>query len=444
MRRLKPREAQILAAVLVVIFVSLVLLWANGKITAWVDGEKFRAMIDQETSKGLKLEGHYAPLTRVGWLGMRCDSFLGTKGAKTIVSIDAHQISGMFNPLGIALQRWELDNLHIHSGTVMLQKTEATPGAKPPSKPWWGWFWPYRVHLSDVKVDDADILWQLKEKESGIYHTFLEITPNGHDFEYDARGGEFKTPLTPTLQVQHVHMLIRRPKLTCTELLLGDDTAHPEEQLRAHGEAGLQDDRSIKLLVDFTSLKVPPWLPEKLQTHVLGQASGHFEYASSGTGLETGEGHGHMAIANGVLHELAAVRRYVVLTGSPDPGDLVLKVCEADLTWKQGGVSAENLNVECEGVFRLEGTLGMDRDKNLSGNLQLGLTDPYLRWLPNARQDIFSRDEGDYHFATIHFSGTVEKPAEDLSGRVTRLVEKSPKTELKLFFNEAGSWFDFK
>ena len=76
----------------------------------------------------------------------------------------------------------------------MLQETEATPGAPKgvPWPPWWALFWPYRVHLADVKVDEANILWKLQDKESGIYKTRLEVTPNGHDFEYDANGGDFK------------------------------------------------------------------------------------------------------------------------------------------------------------------------------------------------------------------------------------------------------------
>ena len=46
----------------------------------------------------------------------------------------------------------------------MLQKTEPTPGAPKgvPWRPWWGYFWPYRVHLADIKVDDAKILWKFR------------------------------------------------------------------------------------------------------------------------------------------------------------------------------------------------------------------------------------------------------------------------------------------
>jgi hypothetical protein len=417
----------------------------NREITAWVEGPRFQAMLDHETSKGLKLQGSYGPLERIGLLGLRTGSFRGSAGYKTIVTLETRNVTGTFNPLGIILRRWEIDSVRIQSGMVMLQKTRATPGANKsvPWPPWWALFWPYRVHLADVRVEDAKILWKLRDKESGIYDTHLEITPNGRDFEYDAKGGELKTPMTPELEVEHAHMLIRKPRLYCSEFILGDDPAHPEEQLRLEGDAGLQDDRSMRLQIDLAALKVAPWLPPSLRAHVEGHASGHFAYASSDTGLATGHGEGSIVMADGVLRGLALVRQYVTLTGSPDPGEMVLKTCRADVHWDAGTVRLDQIEVECAQVFRLTGTMTIGADKTLSGQVEFGLTDPYLHWLPTARSAIFTRDDGPYHFTTIHFSGTTRKPQEDLSPRLTHEVAKSPVVAMKLFFNQAGEWFDF-
>ena len=441
---MQQRFAVIAGSLAVMVFLTAS-VFLNGWITSWVESPSFQSMLDRETSKGLKLKGSYAPFHRVGVFGLRTDSFTGTEGAKTIVTLQAQDISGTFNPLGVALRRWEIDSMHITSGSVTLQKTDAEPGVSKgvPWPPWWALFWPYRVHLADVKVDDANILWKLRDKESGIYDTRLEITPNGRDFEYDAHGGDFKTPVTPSLEVVHAHILIRKPRLYCSEFILGDDVAHPEQTLRIDGDAGLQDDRSVRLKIDLTALKVAPWLPKKLRDHVEGQASGHFDYTSSGTGLETGKGVGKIFIVNGILSGLAPVHQYVVVTGSPDPGAMMLKVCQADVQWDAGAISAKNIEVECDGVFRLTGTLTIAADQTLSGQVEFGLTDPYLRWLPTARTAIFTRDEGPYHFTTIHFSGTAQKPEQDLSPRVAHEVGKSPLLALKLFFNQAGEWFDF-
>jgi hypothetical protein len=441
LRHLKLLQSLRFWILLAALLIVATLIGVDGKITRWIDGPQFVEMMDKETSKGMKFEAHYAPISRVGILGLKADSFTGTNGQKTIVSLEAHEITGWFNPMGFFLQRWQLDDLHIKNGTVMLQKTEGTPG-KAKWRPWWGWFWPYRVHLEDIKVDDADALWQLEGKESGIYHAFLEVTPNGHDFEYDAKGGDFKTPMTPTLGLRHLHMLIRKPRLYCDEFLLGDDPAHPEETLRVHGDAGLQEDRSMKATADVTSLKVSPWLPEKWRDHVSGNFSGHMDYSSTGTGLETAQGQGHFSVANGVVSQLDLVKRYVALTKCPDPGDMQLKVCETDVNFMDGAMAAENIHVECPGVFRLDGDIRVSKDKTLSGVLHLGMTDPYIKWLPTAKTAIFTQDDGDYHVASIQLSGTSKKPAQDLTTRVTAEIAKSPGTGFKLFFNQVGDWFD--
>ena len=420
-----------------ILAVALGLAALNERVTGIIEGDGFRQTMDKETSKGMKFNAQYSPFHRVGILGMHADSFTGDKGWKTIVSLQANDIDGWFNPLGIGLRRWQIDDLHIKSGTVWLQKTEAKPGeAKGPAPiPWTAIFWPYRVHMEDVKVDDADVLFKLQDKESGLYHIFLEITPNGRDFEYDGKGGTFKTPMSPTLNLEHVHLLIRKPRLYCPTFILGDDPAHPEEQMSITGDAGLQDDHSIHIQTKIDSLAVSPWLPENLRSHVLGKMSGHLEYQATGTGLETASGQGAISIADAVVHDLPALRQYSKTTGSPDPGDLHLQICQSDIKYNKGAISAENLKVSCSGVFKLEGAIHVSKDKELSGEVRLGLTDAYLKWLPTAKTAIFTDDEDGYHTTTVQLSGTMKKPHQDLSARILKEIEKSPFVAVKLFFN---------
>ncbi len=63
----------------------------------------------------------------------------------------------------------------------------------------------------------------------------------------------------------------------------------------------------MRLKIDLSALKVAPWLPEKLRAHVEGEANGHFDYTSTGTGLESGSGKGNISIVNGVLRSLPLV-----------------------------------------------------------------------------------------------------------------------------------------
>ncbi len=441
LRRWNRPKLWLAAGFLLIVVILVGIPIANQQVNRWVDSGGLTDMLDRQTSKGLKLKAHYTGLKRDGWLGMRGDVFDGQQGEKTIVTLKTYNLSASFNPWGVFLRRWQVDDLHMTSGTVMLQKTEGSPSKGPPSRPWYLFLWPDRVYLANTKVDYANILWHLQDKESGIYGTFLEITPNGRDFEYDAKGGIFATPMTPKMEVRHAHMLIRKPRLWCSEFILNDDPAHPGQTLSMTGEAGLQEDRSMKMKFDLNSLNIAPWMKGSLKGHVTGHFSGHFDYASTGTGLETATGEGNLELIGGVLRDLVQVQKYVKLTESPDPGDMELKVCKAHIGWKEGALTIDQIEAESPGVFRVTGGLTIAKDKSLSGQLQVGLNERYIRWLPTAKSAIFTRREGSYHFTTVHFYGTSKKPQQDLTERVTKELGKSPFVAMKLFFNQAGDWF---
>jgi hypothetical protein len=434
----------LIGGAILLVGLMLAVFLANAAATSWVQGPGFHAMLEKETAKGLHFDRvFYAPVRRVGIFGIRSGWGAGQKGQKTIVAMEGNEVSGAFNPLGIFLRRWQIQYLHFASGTVWLQKTEAKPNEpKPPGPPWYLFFWPDHLHLHLIKVDDANVLFQLQNKESGIHDTFLEITPNGRDFEYDAKGGTFTTPDTPRLNVEHIHLLVRKPRLDCSTMVLGDDTAHPEEQVRVQGHAGLQQDHGITAAADFVSLDVSPWLPEKMRTNVRGHFSGHLDYASTGTGLETAKASGHLALAGGILHDVPVIRTYIAATKSPDPGDLALAVCQTDVKLEQGAISLDNIKVESKGVFELTGHGSMAKDKTLSGELQLGLADAYLKWLPGAEAKIFTQVDGPYHVAVIHLSGSAGKPKQDLSPRILAQIGDHPGVALKLLLNASLSFFE--
>jgi hypothetical protein len=416
----------------------------NRAATGLIEGAGFHAMLEKETAKGLHFDtALYAPIKRVGIFGIGADWGAGQKGRKTIVALEGNQVTGAFNPLGIFLRRWQIQFLHFASGSVWLQKTEAKPNEpKAPGQPWYLFFWPDHVYLKDIRIDDSNVFFQLQNKESGIHDTFLEITPNGRDFEYDAKGGTFTTPDTPRLNVEHIHLLVRKPRLFCPTMILGDDPAHPEEQVRIHGEAGLKEERGITASADFASLQVAPWLPEKMRENLRGHFSGHFDYKSTGTGLETAKASGHLSLAGGVIHNLKAWRTFVAATKSPDPGDVPLDVCQTDVKLENGAISLENLEVESKGIFHLAGHATMAKDKTLSGELQLGVTDAYLKWLPSTETKIFTRVEGHYHVAVIQLSGTSKKPQQDLSPRIVKEIGNHPFVALKLFLNSSSTLFE--
>jgi hypothetical protein len=108
--------------------------------------------------------------------------------------------------------------------------------------------------------------------------------------------------------------------------------------------------------------------------------------------------------------------------------------------WKYPRVQIKQMDVEAEGVFRLQGTAAISK-KTLSGELQLGVTPEYLEWLPKA-QRIFTRQRDGYLWTTVQLGGTMDDPQEDLSPRVAELLKKSPAAAFGLFIRAIGEWFE--
>ncbi len=103
----------------------------------------------------------------------------------------------------------------------------------------------------------------------------------------------------------------------------------------------------MRLKIEPAAVKVAPGLLEKRRAHIEGQASGHFDYTSTGTGLETRHGDGDISFAG-------------------------------PMSARGQAQSRRKIEVECDGVFRLTGTLTIAADQALSGQVKFGLPHPYL------------------------------------------------------------------
>src|SRR5881394_2177834 len=111
------RTGVVLGAISVAAGVAVALV--NPRLTRYVESDAFRAELEKETAKGLHFPvGTYAPIRRTGFLSAAADRFRAQSGRKALSSIDARGITARFNPLGIFLRRWQLDEVHIDGGEV--------------------------------------------------------------------------------------------------------------------------------------------------------------------------------------------------------------------------------------------------------------------------------------------------------------------------------------
>lgn len=431
----RRRIALVVGAILIAAGVGAAVL--NPRLTRYVESDAFRGELEMQTAKGLHFPaGTYSPIRRTGLWSVASDSFHAEKGRKALTSLDAHGLTARFNPLGVFLRRWQLDELHIDGGEVGIQTYEPKPEPSP-SKPWYHVFLPQRVYLRRVWSEPADVTWRFRNEKGGFFGTCLLITPHGRDFEYEATGGTMKGALIPDLPLRHTHLLITKTLLTLYILDLAPSAA-TDGFIKAEGTAGTREDKSVDFKLKFGKLPVREWLPASWHDHVSGLAAGNVHWSGENPKLEKSKVQGSFRIDDGRVRRLPFLEKLSSITGKKSIEQLELSECSGDVDWNSPRLEIKNVAIEDKGKFRIEGALSI-REKSLGGAIQLGLSREYLEWLPHA-EEVFPKEKAGYLWTTVHLSGTIDNPGQDLSPRIIDALKESPGAFLGLVFRQFGQW----
>ena len=433
----RRRKLTVVVVAFIVAAASGVIVFVNPRLTHYVESDVFRAELEKETAKGLHFPvGTYAPIRRTGFLSAAADRFRAQSGRKALSSIDARGITARFNPLGIFLRRWQLDEVHVDGGEVGIQIYEPKPEPSP-SKPWYHVFLPDRVYLDRVWSDPADVTWRFRNEKGGFFGTRLLITPHGRDFEYRATGGTMKGALIPDLPLQHTHLLITKTLLTLYELDLAPGPGS-DGFIRAEGRAGTREDKTVDFRVKFEKARLREWLPASWRDHVSGVASGDVHWNGPKPKLEASQVHASLRVGDARVRGLPFLQTLGRVTGKKAIEQLELSECGGQLDWKSPRLEIKNIAIEDKGKFRVEGAISI-HENSLGGVIRLGLAREYLEWLPHP-EEVFQSEKAGYLWTTVHLSGTIDQPEQDLSPRVIEALKESPGAFLALTFRLVGDW----
>jgi hypothetical protein len=281
------------------------------------------------------------------------------------------------------------------------------------------------------------VTWKLRNEKGGFFGTRLLITPHGRDFEYRATGGTMKGPLIPDLPLRHTHLLITKTLLTLYTLDLAPG-AQSDGFIQAEGTAGTREDKSVDFRVKFGKVPVREWLPKSWEDHVSGLAAGEIHWQGKNPKLEESQMQGSLRVEGGKVRRLPFLQKLSAITGKQSIEQLELNECSAELDSQSPKVEVKNIAIEDQGKFRIEGALSI-REKALGGAIQLGVAREYLEWLPQP-EEVFPRENGGYLWTTVHLSGTIDKPEQDLSPRIIEALKESPGAFLGLLFRQVGDW----
>ena len=244
-----------------------------------------------------------------------------------------------------------------------------------------------------------------------------------------------KMALIPDLQLRHTHMLITKRRLSLYKL----DLASGKGSIHGEGTAGMSEDKSVDFQVEFDKLPLSEWLPQSWRGHVAGAAQGKVHWRGPTPKLEEASLEGSLRFTAVTLRDLKFLEELASITKKKSFANLDLNECAAELVSTKGTVELKQIAIEEEGKFRIEGTLSL-RNDSLGGALQVGLAPAYLEWLPKA-EEVFTVQRNGYLWTTVHLSGTLEAPQQDLSPRLLAALKESPSAFFGAMLRALGEWF---
>ena len=413
--------------------------WLNSRLTHYIESDAFRAELEKETAKGLHFpSGHYEPIHRIDTWSAESAGFRANGGEKALQSMEARGITAKFNPWGVFRRLWQLDHVHVQSGEVAIQIYEPKPEPTP-IKPWYAIFLPERVYLNRVDSEPVDVTWRFRGRRAGFFGTRLLITPHDRDFEYQARGGELRMAPFPPLRLRHTHLLITKTTLELYKLDLNPKARGTKGHIHAKGKAGTRDDRSVDFAFELERLPIDDWLPSGWREHVAGAATGKILWRGENYHLETSRGEANVHVDGARIYRLPFLESVVKLTGEKELEQLKLNVCSMEMEWLYPKIDIKHAALEEKGKFRAEGEVMINK-KALSGEIRLGVARRLLDWLPKA-EEVFPQERDGYLWTTVHLSGTIDNPQQDLSPRIVEAIKESPTASLTLLFRQIGEWF---
>jgi hypothetical protein len=426
-----------IAILVVIVAATGTILFFSPLATHHIEGDAFRVAMENETANGLHFpSGHYSSIRRTSPLTGQAESFEASNGQRALKFIDAHAITATFDPWGLFIRQWRFSEIHAGSGEVEIQIYQANP-EEVTSKPWFAVFLPNRVYLKRIEAERADVTWRFRGERAGFFGTQLLIKPHGRDFDYAATGGKLKMALLPELYLRRANVLITKTALTLYDIDLAPDEKS-EGKVRGEGTAGIGKDRSIDFSANLENVPIRGWLPEKWKEYLNGSAYGAVHWTGATPKLEDSSGEGSLRVRNGRTDNLRFLEKLAELARERSFEHLELTDCSLNFTWRYPKIEIKDIALEEKGKFRVEGEISIDR-RTLSGTIQLGINRRHLDWLPKP-EEIFSRQQGGYFWTTVHLSGTIDQPNQDLSPRIIEAFKESPGAYLQLLFRQFEDW----
>jgi hypothetical protein len=412
----KRKTLALLAVPVLVVGVLLVALLLNLWLRNFLRGPDFLALVSEKTSSALKVQGEYAAPTWSGFNvffpGFRAGGIPGGP----ISSLEAEQIRTELLWREAFAGIWKLDGISIGRVHLILGGVDVPP---PPGSalvarearqlPAWipKKFEPGEVHIDTARVDFGD---------ARVQGTQATLRQAGAGWQIEAARGEFIHPQMPANTIQRASARINREGffLTEAELLLREGG-----RVLLSGEVPART-RAMEWQIRWSEVPSREFVAGRQSFQLDGKFSGEAKISSS-PGREPGI-EGSFLLREGQLTKVPVLSLLGRFTGASRFDPLPLSELSGSFKKQPDGILVEELILESRGLLRVEGTVHIENNQTITGDLQVGVTPATLQWLPGSRERVFQQSRDGYLWTPVQVSGPADNPSEDLSARLLRAM----------------------
>lgn len=432
------------AGVMVLALVAMLggYLW----LKAWLHGEDFRAMLSTQAGKSMNAKADFGAFRWDGTV-VDCPSFSAT-GPGVMRAVDAQGLSidiglGRVRERVVELRNARVNQIDLEfdlrgdasEAPQLPDEVIAPPSvAGPKQKPWYDRFVPNQIELTELKVDQSAVKLGLEAGPIEFSGTRWEVVPDQTQGSYRAlgEGGVITFPweFLPPLELKMAKLRYQDGSVFLTE---ADFRAYDRGLLSLAGEASIEGN-GFSFDGTLRDVMANEVLPSDWKQRVEGRMTSDFTVADRGHGLVVD---GDLQFADGVLTGLPVLDSLGAYGGNPRFRRLVLSEATLSYSWEDGRIVLTDIAIGAEGLIQVEGRLTIEEDETIDGRFQVGLTPGTLARIPGAETKVFLPGERGLLWTSLHVTGTLDDPKEDLTNRLIaaagmRMFEILPETGEKV------------
>lgn len=413
-----------------------------GSVKSYLRSAAFREFLAARVNKALKVEGTFAPFE---WDGFAIDTpYFDAKGTPQ-GPIDTLRLEGIHTEVSLgSLQqgRWDIRSSRMRRLDVALDTTrprekKSTPepvvsSSKPKARKAPSWL-PSEIALAGLDIEEVSLRAKLKQGECTLTRANLELEPTPAKGSYlvHLHGGELRTPFKklPLIELENATLRTQKDLHSLTNF---QATALENARLQATGDYDPHT-RALTLQGDIAQVACDELFSETWAKRLTGTLRSDFILVQN-PGTTTG--YGTLTLDNGtltalpILDSLAAyadTRRFRMLT-----------LTEAHTRWRSANdtLTLNDLHISSAGLIQLTGN-AIIRDGQIDGHFRLGLAPGTLSAIPGAETKVFQPGDNGLLWTSLHITGPLDDPKEDLTKRLItaaglRMIEELPETGEKV------------